>query len=766
MLSGVDNITAFDQLIAGIDIPGDAGVALDTSGTPTFGGRGILRFASVGDVDGDGKDDIAAGSLWAKARDDVSIGNFTVFSGLDTADASFTVRPEAVFQAAATDLLLEGFNFSSLGDFDGDGRQEILVGRDPRVGGRTDAGAHTLHEIGDGISVGHRIASSGGSETNFIGDINGDGFDDIFRTAPDGISHGILLGNPAGEIPVEIALAGSGEIAVHQFGYAVSGGADLNDDGIDDFAVLDRGENSLSVFFGSADIATGPTLTIDTPADGFRLRLPATPQSVELLQDFNGDGIGDLLVSWRGGAEIVFGTESLSGTRTLASLAEAEGLSIDLAGPNSLALGVGDLNGDGLSDINFSTRNAEGGSDVGVIFGSADLSGTIGLSDLDGSNGFVVTGATAGQSAGDTNGDGIGDLMLRVGSGGASFMAIIHGRAASETVPAVEEEPAPPPVEPIVIPAPSPAPPPSDDPVGEPGPPPPPAPGPPPGHPPAPPPDQPATPDEVLPGSEAPDIIHGSPETDSVDALGGDDRVFGAAGDDTLNGGDGDDHLVGGPGSDLLTGDAGNDRILGEGHDDALFGGLGDDAIRGHGGDDLLDGGAGNDSLNGGDGQDELHGDDGNDLLKGGADDDRLFGGLGDDALLGGDGDDQAFGGVGRDVLKGGEGNDTLDGGAGNDRISGGIGDDELIGGGGHDFLTGGGGADRFVLELSGGQDEILDFDASEGDRLDFSRLGIQLESVAINELSGNLVIDVADIRVILTGLNRGSIELDDVSIF
>ncbi len=64
-MSDLDNILAFDALIAGTDVPGNTGIALDTSGTSGFGGRGIATFTGVGDIDGDGQDDLAAGSLWA-----------------------------------------------------------------------------------------------------------------------------------------------------------------------------------------------------------------------------------------------------------------------------------------------------------------------------------------------------------------------------------------------------------------------------------------------------------------------------------------------------------------------------------------------------------------------------------------------------------------------------------------------------------------------------------------------------------------------------
>ena len=73
-----------------------------------------------------------------------------------------------------------------------------------------------------------------------------------------------------------------------------------------------------------------------------------------------------------------------------------------------------------------------------------------------------------------------------------------------------------------------------------------------------------------------------------------------------------------------------------------------------------------------------LTGTSGNDTLDGLGGHDRLFGGNGDDLLRGGDGRDQLFGEFGADILLGGDGNDRLSGGAGNDILDGGAGNDDV----------------------------------------------------------------------------------------
>lgn len=130
-----------------------------------------------------------------------------------------------------------------------------------------------------------------------------------------------------------------------------------------------------------------------------------------------------------------------------------------------------------------------------------------------------------------------------------------------------------------------------------------------------------------------------------------------------------------------------------------------------------------------------IRGGDGNDVLGGTAGADTIYGGLGNDVLVGGDGGDSLYGEAGNDTLVGGTGSDMLDGGDGNDRmigfdgadtLLGGAGNDLLIGGGSHDVLTGGAGADTFVFDptsFKGGTDTVTDFNAAEGDVLEFQLL-------------------------------------------
>jgi len=113
---------------------------------------------------------------------------------------------------------------------------------------------------------------------------------------------------------------------------------------------------------------------------------------------------------------------------SLSTLDEETGVRIigelpgEIAG-NSVA-SAGDVNGDGIADIIVGARRADPqGNSSGaayVIFGTqAGFPADLDLSTLDGTNGFKINGAVAGEeagisvaAAGDVNGDGIDDLIV------------------------------------------------------------------------------------------------------------------------------------------------------------------------------------------------------------------------------------------------------------------------------------------------------------------------------------------------------------------
>ncbi len=178
---------------------------------------------------------------------------------------------------------------------------------------------------------------------------------------------------------------------------------------------------------------------------GFRLNGVALGDSVGVdvagIGDINGDGLADVIVSARsadsgsilggGTAYVVFGGTAGSGADfELSELDGSNGFRIEGDIPyGNVGLDVsaaGDVNGDGVDDFMLSSTGGDGTprypGDTYVIYGStAGFDAGIGTADLDGSNGFTITGTgdfnRAGRSissAGDINGDGFDDILIGV----------------------------------------------------------------------------------------------------------------------------------------------------------------------------------------------------------------------------------------------------------------------------------------------------------------------------------------------------------------
>ncbi len=186
-------------------------------------------------------------------------------------------------------------------------------------------------------------------------------------------------------------------------------------------------------------------------------------------------------------------------------------------------------------------------------------------------------------------------------------------------------------------------------------------------------------------------------------SLEGNDTLLGQNGVDIFEGRGGNDSMNGHAGDDRLYGEDGADTLIGEDGNDTLIGGSSEADLR-----DLIYGGNGADDIDGGYGNDELRGDAGNDTM---------VGGFGADTVLGGDDDDSLTGQAWGDLLFGGNGDDFINGGYGYDRVNGGDGADAF-----------------FHLGVAGhGSDWIQDYDAAEGDYLQYGGSGASLDQFRVN---------------------------------
>jgi Ca2+-binding RTX toxin-like protein len=195
------------------------------------------------------------------------------------------------------------------------------------------------------------------------------------------------------------------------------------------YVVFGGGENGSAVDLNSLDGHNG---VVFLGTAGSR-----SGYSVAAGGDFNGDGIGDLIIGAYAGpnpaAYVVFGTAAGfdSSSFDLASLDGVNGFTIDgahdtLHGSDHLGASVafaGDVNGDGFDDLivgapyTFGVEEEAGAAYV--IFGRASgLGSALGVTALNGGNGFVLSASHYGDAghavsaAGDVNGDGFADLLV------------------------------------------------------------------------------------------------------------------------------------------------------------------------------------------------------------------------------------------------------------------------------------------------------------------------------------------------------------------
>ena len=389
MLSMDGDITGDGRADLVVSAPGDssgAGLIYIISGAPTAGttlanaadaviepdvASQVVQAVIGGDMDGDGNADLVlVGSTPYDNHSELSVFAGPITGDVDPGDAILRVSP---FEE------LDLWGDVVVGDWDGDSKDEALVLT------RDGTGFSGFDNLAGPTALLHGDAGGYVSAAD-IGDVDGDGDDDLLFANPNTGAGAVGLWQADGATPTDIAtevtsLAGEddGDLA----GQTIAPAGDLNADGYADFLIGapyhetdEYRQGVVYVFEGGAALSPSGLTDASFELVG-KLRNDHAGMGAAGLGDMDGDGHADLAVastgwdtaSYNNAGTVYFvhgpfaGSVALTDERGRVEGGHSSGML------GSTMVGNADLDGDGFMDMVMAELgNDTGASDAGAVW--------------------------------------------------------------------------------------------------------------------------------------------------------------------------------------------------------------------------------------------------------------------------------------------------------------------------------------------------------------------------------------------------------------
>jgi len=347
---------------------------------PSDAASGFGYAVGTVDVNGDGYVDTIVGAGHAHADQ----GAVYVYLGVD---GGIDARSEQIIVPSdASPSMAFGLAMAGVGDVDGDGYEDILVGAD---GDSTWAGAAYLYYgSATGVETGSEVKFTApvrrsyahfGDSMSGVDDVNGDGHDDLVI----GASHAnsslgtayIYYGSASGVDPdAAVEITRSEMLSFNRYGNSVTGAGDVNGDGFADVLITSHGRDGYT---GAAWVFVGSSTGLDL---GSEQKITASDAAVadyfgrssSGAGDVDGDGFDDIVI----GGLFSRGSSEPGSAYVYRGSASGIDLSTELkiSGSNTSAEGyfgmsVGgamDMNGDGYDDIIVGAQGED--ADLGAAY--------------------------------------------------------------------------------------------------------------------------------------------------------------------------------------------------------------------------------------------------------------------------------------------------------------------------------------------------------------------------------------------------------------